>query len=146
MRFVSAALLAAMIGVTAAAGTAQTPPAPASTAGADARAPKLPPPHPAPEDPKVTKLAIGQFLAWQSGTIDRSRYGAAVNANLTDKVLQGGSAALARLGGLQKATFLGISVARGARFYVYRMACENGSIRMEFSLAPDGRIALIFFE
>jgi hypothetical protein len=30
--------------------------------------------------------------------------------------------------------------------YVYKMNCQNGSVNMDFALAPDGKIALIFFE
>jgi hypothetical protein len=108
--------------------------------------PILPSPKPAVEDPKIRKLAVQQFLAWQSGTVNRDLYSEQVNADLTDDVLDKGTKTLANLGALQKAQFQGISSAKGANFYVYRMVCQNGTIQMEFSLAPDGKIGLIFFE
>jgi len=108
--------------------------------------PAVPSPKPAPETPSITKLAIQQFLAWQSGVVDRTLYSQSVTDALTDDVLTRGTATLARLGGLQKATFRGISHAKGATFYVYHMACEYGSVEMEFALDPAGKIALIFFE
>lgn len=108
--------------------------------------PAIPSPSPAPETPSITKFAIQQFLAWQSGAVDRTLYGQGVTDALTDDVLNRGTATLARLGGLQKATFRGISRSKGASFYVYHMACENGSVEMEFALDPAGKIALIFFE
>lgn len=112
----------------------------------EATNPPLPSPKPAPEDPRVRKLAVQQFLAWQTGTVNRDLYADSVNNQLSDEVLQGAATTLARLGALQQATFQGISTARGSRFYVYGMACENGSVKMEFSLDAAGKIALIFFE
>lgn len=106
----------------------------------------LPSPKPAAEDPKVRKLAVQQFLAWQSGTINRDLYSDQVNQDLTDDVLDKGTKTLANLGALQEAQYRGISVSKGLSFYVYRMVCQRGTIQMDFSLQPDGKIALIFFE
>jgi|SRR5579884_4400370 len=111
-----------------------------------ASGPLLPSPKPTAEDPKIHKLAVQQFLAWQSGTINRDLYSDQVNADLTDDVLDKGTKTLANLGGLQQAQFKGISTAKGASFYVYEMLCQNGKVQMDFSLEPDGKIALIFFE
>lgn len=149
MRFTTLALL--LLCFASAAGPAaarQGAPAPSpSPSPAAAAQPKIPPPSPAPEDPKITKLAIGQFVAWQNGDIDQSLYDPQVTDELTEDVLTRGTAALAHLGGLQKATFEGISQARGTSFYVYKMTCENGSVDMDFAIDPaTGKIALIFFE
>jgi hypothetical protein len=67
----------------------------------EASGPILPSPKPAVEDPKVHKLAVQQFLAWQSGTINRDLYSEQVNAELTDDVLDKGTKTLANLGALQ---------------------------------------------
>ena len=119
---------------------ADTSPSPAVTG------PALPSPKPTAEDPKVHKLAVQQFLAWQSGTINRDLYSDQVNSDLTDDVLDRGTKTLANLGGLQQALFQGVSVSKGLSFYVYRMVCQRGTIQMDFSLQADGKIALIFFE
>lgn len=107
--------------------------------------PPLPSPKPAREDPKIRKLAVQQFVAWQGGTVDRSRYSDDVNAQVSDDVLDQSEKALAALGALQTATFKGISTAKGIHVYVYTMTCEHGSIDMKFALQPDGKIALVFF-
>lgn len=137
------ACLAAACGLFAAPGRAQEvtdSPAPVATN------PPLPSPKPAVEDPKIHKLAVHQFLAWQSGTVDRSLYADQVNAELTDDMMDKGTKTLANLGALQKVQFQGISSAKGVTFYVYKMVCANGTIQMDFALDPDGKIALIFFE
>jgi hypothetical protein len=118
----------------------------ASPSAAPESPPPIPSPKPAPDDPQRHKLAVQQFLAWQQGQIDRSRYGDQVNAELTDEVLDRGTRTLANMGALQSAVFLGISHAKGADIYVYKMTCEHGSVDMDFALGPDGKIALIFFE
>jgi hypothetical protein len=130
------------------AGRAQqaTPSAASESASPEASPPPIPSPKPAPDDPKRHKLAVQQFLAWQQGQIDRSLYGDEVNSELTDDVLDRGTRTLANMGALQSAVFLGISRAKGADIYVYKMTCEHGSVDMDFALAPDGKIALIFFE
>jgi hypothetical protein len=138
------AFSACAVAFSAGASRAQDTPAPAPAA--TATNPPLPSPQPTAEDPKVRKVAIQQFLAWQQGTIDRSLYSDAVNADLTDEVMDRGTKTLANLGALEHAVFRGVSHARGALFYVYRMQCEHGAVDMEFAFGPDGRIGLIFFE
>lgn len=108
--------------------------------------PPLPSPKPTVEDPKIHKLAVQQFLAWQSGTVNRDLYADQVNAELTDDMMDRGTKTLANLGALQKAQFQGISSAKGATFYVYKMVCANGTVQMDFSMDADGKIAIIFFE
>ena len=143
MRFLFLLLMVAAVGVSMpVVSAAQSAP----SADPTEAPPAVPSPSPAPETPKVTKFAIQQFLAWQGGVVDRSFYSDSVLDALTEDVLNRGTATLARLGGLQKSTFRGISRAKGASFYVYRMACERGSVNMEFALDANGKIALIFFE
>jgi len=108
--------------------------------------PAIPSPRPVPDDAHRHKLAVQQFLAWQQGTVDRTLYTDEVNGELTDQVLDQGTRTLANMGALQTAQFLGVSRVRGTDVFVYKMACEHGSVNMDFALAPDGRISLIFFE
>ncbi len=119
---------------------------PEAATGATPTNPPLPSPKPTAEEPRIHKLAVQQFLAWQTGTVDRNLYSERVNEDLTDDVMDRGTKTLANLGGLQKVEFRGVSVSHGVSFYVYRMMCQNGSIQMEFALDPDGKIGLIFFE
>ena len=109
-------------------------------------APPLPSPRPGPDDPKRHKLAVQQFLAWQQGQVDRTLYGDEVNSELNDEVMDQATRTLANMGALQSAVFLGTAHAKGIDVYVYKMTCENGSVNMDFALAPDGKISLIFFE
>lgn len=109
--------------------------------------PPLPSPSPTADDPKIHKLAVQQFLAWQSGTVNRDLYSDTVNADMSDEVMDKGTKTLANLGGLQQAVFRGISHAKGGvNFFIYKMQCQHGTIQMDFALDPDGKIGLIFFE
>lgn len=119
--------------------------APASPPAGVGSPPPLPAPQPGPDNPVRHKLAVAQFLAWQQGDVDRTLYADDVNAQLSDEALDQGSRSLANMGALQSATFVGTSHARGIDVYVYKMTCEHGSVNMDFALAPDGKIALIFF-
>ena len=114
--------------------------------GAAPTNPPLPSPKPAPDEPKIHKFAVQQFLAWQQGQIDRSLYSDDVNNELTDEVLDSATKTLARLGALQQTTFRGLSKAHDVTFSVYKMTCERGSVDMDFSLDPQGKVAIIFFE
>ena len=107
--------------------------------------PPLPSPVPTADDPKIHKLAVQQFLAWQGGTVDRSLYADDVNDQINDVQLDRAAKTLANLGGLQTATFRGVSHPKGLDVYVYRMQCERASVDMEFALTPEGKIMMIFF-
>lgn len=116
-------------------------PSPAATA----TPPPIPSPVPGTDDPKIHKLAVQQFLAWQQGQIDRSVYSDDINGQLTDDVVTEASRTLANLGPLQSATFRGISHAPQGDLYVYRMACGRGAVDMDFALDPKGKILRIYF-
>lgn len=108
--------------------------------------PPIPSPKPTADDPKIHKLAVQQFLSWQSGAINRDLYSERVNGELTEELLDKGTKTLANLGPLQSVQFRGISAAKGANLYVYQMVCSKGTIQMDFSIDPGGKIGLIFFE
>ncbi len=116
-----------------------------ATAAASPSPPPIPSPKPGPDDPKRHKLVVQQFLAWQQGQVDRSLYADSVNDQLTDDVLNRGTATLANMGALQSAVFLGTSHTKGVDLYVYKVTCEHGSVDMDFALAPDGKIELDIF-
>ncbi|HET7813228.1 MAG TPA: hypothetical protein VFL13_02515 [Candidatus Baltobacteraceae bacterium] len=107
--------------------------------------PPIPSPRPAVEDPKIHKIAVREFLAWQTATVNRDLYSDTVNGQLTDDMLDRATKTLANMGALQTATFLGISKSKDASLYVYKMTCVNGSVNMDFSVDPSGKIGLIFF-
>ncbi len=125
-------------------GRAQETPPPAPAAGPTN--PPIPSPKPAPDDPKLHKFAVQQFLAWQQGQVDRSLYSENVNDELTDDMMDDATKTLARLGALQQTTFRGLAKAKEVTFYVYKMTCEHGSVDMDFAMDPDGKVAVIFFE
>lgn len=107
----------------------------------------IPSPVPAPENPKMHTLAVRQFLAWQNDAVNRVQYRDAFASQLSDAFLSEASVQLAQLGGLQKAQFLGIShTADHGDLFVYRMACQRGSVDMDFSVRADGRIGYVFFQ
>jgi hypothetical protein len=139
-----AAVLAASGGVCV---RAQETPAPSPAAAATpVPPPPLPSPKPGPDDPKRHKLAVQQFLAWQQGQVDRTLYGDEVNSELNDELMDQATRTLANMGALQSAVFVGTAHAKGLDVFVYKMICEHGSVNMDFALAPDGKISLIFFE
>jgi hypothetical protein len=121
-------------------------PAPAESAEPVETPPPIPKPVPTADDPKIHKLAVQQFLAWQTATVNRDLYSDTVNGELSDDVLDRATKTLANLGALQTVEFQGISKAKQASLYVYKMTCANGSVQMDFSLEPSGKIGLIFFE
>lgn len=142
-----AILLAIIAGIAMFGGGARAQEAqPSAAPSAGPSSPAIPSPKPAPDDPKIHKFAVQQFLAWQQGQIDRSFYSDDVNNELTDEVLDNATKTLAHLGALQQVTFRGLSKAHNLTFYVYKMTCERGAVDMDFSLDPQGKVALIFFE
>ena len=108
--------------------------------------PPLPSPKPGPDDPQRHKLAVRQFLAWQQGQVDRTLYGDEVNTELNDEVMDQATRTLANMGAMQSVVFVGTARGKNLDVYVYKVTCEHGSVNMDFALAPDGKIALIFFE
>jgi hypothetical protein len=119
--------------------------APSPSPAATQSPPSIPSPQPTAEDPKIHKLAVQQFLAWQQGQIDRTVYADQIGTQLTDDVVSEASKALANLGALQSATFRGISHAKQGDLYVYHMACDRGAVDMDFAVDPKGKILSIYF-
>ncbi|HEV3154298.1 MAG TPA: hypothetical protein VGZ02_10880 [Candidatus Baltobacteraceae bacterium] len=148
MPFLRAALLLTLIlvaGIFCGAGVRAQEATPEPSPAATETPVPLPSPVPVAEDPKVHKLAVQQFLAWQQGQIDRALYSNDVNGQLSDDVISEAAKTLANMGALQSATFKGISHAKQGDLYVYHMTCDRGSVDMDFSLDPSGKILRIYF-
>jgi len=144
MRFLFALLLAVAVSTAAYSAVAPQP--------AQARGHATPTPSPTPlppEDPAASKVARQQFVAWQLGTLDRSRYTDDLNALADADAVTKTSAALTQLGSLQSMEWLGYrqaaGVVAGTKTSVYRVHCSIGSVLMQFSIQPDGKIAGIIF-
>ena len=115
-------------------------------------------PHPTPtatptplplEDPAISKIALGQFLAWQIGKVDRRRYTDAVDAMMTPDTIAAAARDLVSLGALQRVVWEGPSVAQGvpagSKAYLYLVICSDGQVYMQFFIGPDGKLASIVF-
>ncbi|MGR4064927.1 MAG: hypothetical protein ACLQPV_05720 [Vulcanimicrobiaceae bacterium] len=149
MRFLSAAPAFGILGfvlVLALAG----PAAPVS-ARPHATATPVPTPVPA-EDPAVTAIAHREFVSWQIGVVNKSRYTADLAAQITDDKVKQSSAALAALGTFERSEYLGPAMVADAQpgedvhGYVYRMVCSEGAVYMNLALSgPDNKVAFIGF-
>lgn len=119
-------------------------------AWARAHATPTPSPEPlAPEDPVATKVARQQFVAWQVGTLDRARYSPELNALADQDQVTHTAAALSQLGFLQSMEWMGYRSAEGvppgSKTYVYKAHCSRGSVLMQFTITPLGKIAGIIY-
>lgn len=144
MRILVALMLVATISVVAFSAVAP------QTASARAHASPTPAPTPLPpEDPPATRIATQQFVAWQLGVIDRTKYTDELNALADADQVNHTAAALRQLGALKQMEWLGYrsaeGVPEGSKTYVYRANCLNGKVLMQFSLTPTGKLAGIIF-
>lgn len=122
-----------------------------TVAAAKPKATPSPEPTPAPvSDPAVDRLVRQQFVQWQAGTINKSLYDGQVLAKLTDDKVSATSQALAALGPLTDAVYLGpwlsADFPAGARGYLYHMICSDGAIYFWIALDPQGKIATVLFK
>lgn len=121
-------------------------PSPAPSPGAT---PTVGPISHEPEDPAVTKVARAQFLAWQLGKLDRSRYTDVLSQLITDDRIANSSQGLSKLGPLQRIEWVGLTGVEGLapnnKTYLYHMVCGTGAVFMQFSLTPAGKISSMLF-
>lgn len=132
---------------------AQTSPAPSNPA---------PPPSPAPSAPAAspsattglpsaspTPASLGaaqtEFLAFQSGKVDRTHYNAASNAEFTDAKIAQVSAGLKSLGTFKDITQLERAERQSLTIFVYRVRAEGGIVQMLLAVDKDGKYAGVFF-
>jgi hypothetical protein len=108
-----------------------------------------PTPVPPPEEPAVATVARREFVTWQAGIVDKSRYTPTLQTQVTDDQVAHTSKALSSVGALQRTEWVGLYAAPpdvpGGKTYVYRMICTNHTAYEELTLATDGKIAGIKF-
>ena len=107
-------------------------------------------PTPPAEDAAVTLIARKQFLSWQAGIIDRSKYAPELLANISDDKLKTVSTNLGRLGPPVKVEYVGLmsvdnAPAAGYKGYVYHFVTQNGAVYEQLVLDPKGQVAGIVF-
>jgi len=108
-----------------------TPPAPPATAA--------PAPSPA-EDATVTKIAVAEFSAWQTGKIDASRYANPVPPAVIPQVQRG----LSSIGTVKSVRYLGRNSVQGVTADQYLFSGEKGDA-VESIVVQNGKIAFIWF-
>ena len=109
-----------------------------------------PTPTPGPEDPAITAVVRHEFVAWQTGSVDKAHYGPEAQEKLTDDTLSNMSKALASYGALTKAVWLGgfpvVGGPAGVSGYTYRMDCTNAPIYVQMLIEePSKQIEAINF-
>lgn len=108
-----------------------------------------PTPSPTPvADPAITALARKQFVAWQSGSINKGLYSDSITDQLTDDKINETAQALGKLGFLTGTTYMGplaIGDLPGDDGYIYQMSCVNGIVYQFIVLDPQKKIVRIFF-
>lgn len=106
--------------------------------------------------PELAARARAEFLAWQSGTIDLSRYSSDAHAQFIPDAAAGRAqfsaafvaarhARLQSLGTLVSFTQLRKTTTQGAQIYVYRAIGDKGLEDMAISWNEDGLVQYIAF-
>lgn len=103
-----------------------------------------------PENPVVTAIARKQFLSWQAGIIDRSKYAPSLLVQIDDAKLKEVSTNLGRLGPPVQVTYLGRMVvdhapSPGYTGYLYHFTTQNGAVYEQLVLDPKNAVAGIIF-
>ncbi|MBV8246151.1 MAG: hypothetical protein JOZ38_09545 [Candidatus Eremiobacteraeota bacterium] len=137
--------LACTLALAPLAAAAQSP-APAASPSPAPAAPA--PAAPAADNPKVHKIAEQELLAWENGKVDRSHYGAAANAQITDAMIQSVAAQMGPLGSPNGFTFAGQTVIpRVGPVYQYEATFQSGAVHLieSIQLDADGKVSYITF-
>lgn len=125
-----------------AASTPSSAPSPASAPPAAASSGATPIASPTPASLGAAQV---EFLAFQTGKIDRTHYDAAANTDLTDAKVTQASAGLKTLGDFKDITQLERADRQGLIIYLYRVRAQSGTVQMVLAVDKDGKIAGIFF-
>ncbi|HTU71459.1 MAG TPA: hypothetical protein VMF11_14240 [Candidatus Baltobacteraceae bacterium] len=107
-------------------------------------------PSPPPADPAITAIARHEFVAWQAGVVDKSRYAPETQPKLTDEQIANTSRALAALGALVRTQWWGplgiVDGPAGVKGYIYQMICTDGKVYEQLTIdSATGKIDGIFF-
>ncbi|HET9029804.1 MAG TPA: hypothetical protein VFN49_06470 [Candidatus Aquilonibacter sp.] len=106
---------------------------------APAPTPTVTPSRP-PEDPVATQIARREFVAWQAGIVDPSRYAKESQAGLTPDRVTDISKQLGGAGSLQSVEWVEPVVVEGmpdVHGYLYKMTCSNAVVYERLILSPD---------
>lgn len=102
-----------------------------------------------PEDPAIARIARHEFVAWQAGNIDRTRYTTDLAAKATDSVVTELSAKLSALGAFVRSEYLGPirteGTPPGVRAFMYHMVCTKGEVYEQLVVDGQNRVAGIIF-
>jgi len=134
-----------VLAVWPAAAAAQSTPAPVPPLAPVPTAAPAATPTPLPDDPAVDKRAKAEFLAWQSGVLDKSRYTPALAAAATADVIGQVSPQLQSLGDLKSIAYTAAWLRDGFRQYQYLITCSKSPILMLYALDAQGKVAGVRF-
>lgn len=96
------------------------------------------------EDVAVTERFRAALTSLLRGEIDRSRYTAKVNADLTPALLAQTAEQMKPLGTVAKVTYLGKHAISGGTAYSYDVTFSGGqTMTWQFLLTPDGKVGRI---
>ncbi len=136
---IAVALLAGMLVAATAPAFARPQPTPTPTAT----------PSPPPEDPAVTKIARREFVLWQAGNVDLSRYSNSAKAQITPEKITVTSKNLGLLGALVRSEYVEPvafdNEPAGVKAYIYRMICTDGIVYEQIVLDAAGKVTGIVF-
>ena len=124
---------------------AQSAASPAPAAATPAAAAPAVTPTPLAEDPKITKRAVAEFLAWQKGAVDKALYSPEMVDAVSDVVIDNVSPQLKALGDYRSIEFVRGGVVNGLNAYIYLVTCTNGKMGMKYIIDPNGKVAGLFF-
>lgn len=108
-----------------------------------------PPPTETPvpgEDPAITARLRAEFLAWQQGSIDRTRYAAGAAQEFNEALVAKVSAELGAFGTPTAFIFRGMTQPAGGTIYAYRVSCPNSDVWVTMGIDPAGKINGIAFQ
>ena len=119
------------------------------TLGAGAKPTPTATPTLPPEDPAITTIARREFVAWQAGVVEKTRYAPEAQAKLTDESISNVSKALSSYGALLHTQWMGylqiVGGPPGEVGYTYRMECVNAPLFEQLMIGPDCKIDSIDF-
>ncbi|HXP92671.1 MAG TPA: hypothetical protein VN905_04315 [Candidatus Binatia bacterium] len=98
------------------------------------------------EDSSITARVHAEFLAWQHGQIDRSRYTTDASEAFSDSLVAKVATELTALGAPAAFIFRGKTAPPGGTIYAYRVSCANSDVWMTFGLDASGKINGIAFQ
>lgn len=99
------------------------------------------------EDAAITSRAQSEYVAWQSGKIDRDRYTARAASAFTPALVAQVAGELTAYGAPGPPIFRGKTQAPdGTTIYAYRVPCANTDVWMSMGLDAGGKIDGIAFQ